>query len=162
MFHVKQISFSRKGFSLVSKNPLFFLYDIYSRRLHDTDSPEPGEGGADFPRIAPLEGFFLRVTWEQGRESIINIEPHIRAFKALAPLRSPEEFRQARVGEWGWHLEWPGGADIPTPARRKEKRTRPCSATAGYSHARAGVAIPASTQGKRIKDGFLYAGVPTP
>jgi hypothetical protein len=52
------------------------------------------------------------VTWEQGRESLINLESHIRAFKVLAPLREPEEFRQVRVGEWSWHLEWPCGVDI--------------------------------------------------
>ena len=66
-----------------------------------------------------LQGFSVCLTWEQGRESLINLEPHIRAFKALAPLRSPEEFRQVRVGEWGWHLEWPCGADISSDTLRR-------------------------------------------
>lgn len=66
-----------------------------------------------------LEGFSVCVTWEQGRESLINLEPHLRAFKVFAPLRSLDEFRQARVGEWGWHLEWPCGADISSDTLRR-------------------------------------------
>jgi len=69
--------------------------------------------------VACLEGFSLCVTWEQGRESLVNLEPHIRAFKAFAPLRNPAEFRQARVGEWGWHLEWPCGVDIAGDSLRR-------------------------------------------
>ena len=66
-----------------------------------------------------LEGFSVRVTWEQGRENLINLEPHIRAFKALAPLRNLEEFRQVRLGEWGWHLEWPCGVDVASDSLRR-------------------------------------------
>ena len=66
-----------------------------------------------------LEDFSISVTWEQGRESRINLEPHIRAFKTLIPLRNAEEFRQVRVGEWGWHLEWPCGADISSDTLRR-------------------------------------------
>ena len=69
--------------------------------------------------VKHLEGFSICVTWEQGQESLVNLEPHIRAFKALAPLRKPEEFRQVRVGEWGWHLEWPCGADIAGDSLRR-------------------------------------------
>ena len=54
-----------------------------------------------------------------GRASLVNLEPHIRAFKAFAPLRNPAEFRQARVGEWGWHLEWPCGVDIAGDSLRR-------------------------------------------
>ena len=65
------------------------------------------------------EDFSICVTWEQGRESLINLEPHIRAFRTLAPLRNLEEFRQVRVGEWGWHLEWPCGMDISSDSLRR-------------------------------------------
>jgi DNA-binding XRE family transcriptional regulator len=70
-------------------------------------------------RVEYMEGFSLCLTWEQGRESLINLEPHISAFKALAPLRNLEEFRQVRTGEWGWHLEWPCGADISSDTLRR-------------------------------------------
>ena len=70
-------------------------------------------------RVAYQQDFSVCVTWEQGRESIINLESHIRAFKALAPLRNTEEFGQVRVGEWGWHLEWPCGADISSDTLRR-------------------------------------------
>lgn len=66
-----------------------------------------------------LEGFSVCITWEQGGESLVNLEPHIRAFKALAPLRDQEEFCRARPGEWGWHLEWPCGADISSDSLRR-------------------------------------------
>ena len=65
------------------------------------------------------EGFSICVIWEQGQESLINLEPHIRAFKKLAPLRNLEEFRQVRMGEWGWHLEWPCGMDISSDSLRR-------------------------------------------
>ena len=66
-----------------------------------------------------LEDFFVRVAWEQGRESRIDLGPHIRAFKALAPLRNLEEFHKVRVGEWGWHLEWSCGLDISSDTLRR-------------------------------------------
>ena len=69
--------------------------------------------------VESLEGFSLRVTWEQGRESLINLEAHVRAFKALAQLRNLDVFRQARVGEWGWSLEWPCGADVSSDTLRR-------------------------------------------
>lgn len=65
------------------------------------------------------DGFSVSVIWDQGRESRIDLEAHIRGFKALAPLRNPEEFRHLRVGEWGWHLEWPCGADISSDTLRR-------------------------------------------
>ena len=69
--------------------------------------------------VEHLEGFVLCVAWELGRESLVDLESHIRAFKTLAPLRNFEEFRQARVGEWGWHLEWPCGMDISSDTLRR-------------------------------------------
>lgn len=66
-----------------------------------------------------LEDFSICVTWEQGRESRIDLEPHIRTFKSLAPLRNPEEFQQVFVGEWGWQLEWPCGLDISSDTLRR-------------------------------------------
>jgi DNA-binding XRE family transcriptional regulator len=65
------------------------------------------------------DGFSIDVTWEQGRESRINLEAHIHAFKALGPLRNLEAFQHMRVGEWGWHLEWPCGVDISSDTLRR-------------------------------------------
>lgn len=70
-------------------------------------------------QVEYLQDFSVCVTWEQGRESIIDLAPHIRAFRALAPLRDQEQFRLVSVGEWGWHLEWPGGADISSDTLRR-------------------------------------------
>ncbi len=64
-------------------------------------------------------GFSICLTWEQGRESLIDLGPHLHTFKALAPLRNPEEFRRVRVGEWGWCLEWPCGMDISGDTLRR-------------------------------------------
>ena len=69
--------------------------------------------------VVYLEDFSIGVTWEQGRESLINLEAHIRAFKALAPLRNLEEFRQVQVGEWGWYIAWPCGVDIASDSLRR-------------------------------------------
>jgi DNA-binding XRE family transcriptional regulator len=65
------------------------------------------------------EAFSIRVGWEDGRESVVDLEKHIRAFKILAPLRDFGEFRRVSVGEWGWFLAWPCGAEVSGDTLRR-------------------------------------------
>lgn len=69
--------------------------------------------------VRHLNAFSIHVTWEHGRKSVINLEKHIRTFKALSPLRNIEEFQRVDVGEWGWFLVWPCGADISSDTLRR-------------------------------------------
>lgn len=55
----------------------------------------------------------LRVRWREGDESVIDISGMIENFKVYAPLRkSPELFRQVRVGEYGTDIVWTDEIDM--------------------------------------------------
>jgi len=55
----------------------------------------------------------LRVTWDQGDESLVDLSSLIQTFRAYAPLRqSPELFRQVRVGEHGTDIVWTDEIDM--------------------------------------------------
>lgn len=55
----------------------------------------------------------LRVRWDKGDESLINLSGPIETFRVYAPLRrSPEMFRQARVGDQGTDILWTDDIDM--------------------------------------------------
>ena len=55
----------------------------------------------------------LRVRWDRGNESLIDVSGMIENFRVYAPLRnSPELFRQVRVGEYGTDVVWPDEIDM--------------------------------------------------
>jgi Protein of unknown function (DUF2442) len=55
----------------------------------------------------------LRVRWEQGAESLIDVSGMIESYKVYAPLRqSPELFRKVRVGEYGTDVIWTDAIDM--------------------------------------------------
>jgi hypothetical protein len=58
--------------------------------------------------VAPGEQpMTLRVRWDKGEESLIDVSGMIHSFRQYAPLRqSPELFRQVRVGEHGTDVVW--------------------------------------------------------
>jgi DNA-binding transcriptional regulator YiaG len=69
------------------------------------------------PRIAAVspgdEPLTLRVRWDKGDESLIDVSGMIESFKIYAPLRhSPELFRQVRVGEYGTDVVWTDEIDM--------------------------------------------------
>src|ERR1700691_6174643 len=69
------------------------------------------------PRIAAVtpsdEALTLRVRWDKGNESLIDVSSIIKSFRLYAPLRqSPELFRQVRVGEYGADVVWPDEIDM--------------------------------------------------
>jgi DNA-binding transcriptional regulator YiaG len=62
------------------------------------------------PEAAPMT---LRVRWDKGDESLIDVSGMIESFRLYAPLRqSPELFRQVRVGEHGTDLVWTDEIDM--------------------------------------------------
>jgi DNA-binding transcriptional regulator YiaG len=64
--------------------------------------------------VAPGERpMTLRVCWDKGAESLIDVSGIIQSFRVYAPLReSPELFRQVRVGEHGTDIVWTDEIDM--------------------------------------------------
>jgi DNA-binding transcriptional regulator YiaG len=63
------------------------------------------------PRIVAVtpgeQPMTLRVRWDKGGESLVDVSGMIESFRAYAPLRqSPERFRQVQVGEYGTDIVW--------------------------------------------------------
>lgn len=55
----------------------------------------------------------VQVRWDTGDDRLIDISGVIDSFRFYGPLRhDPELFRQAKVGEFGADVVWPGGLDI--------------------------------------------------
>jgi hypothetical protein len=63
------------------------------------------------PRIAAVEAerpFRVRVHWAGSTETDrVDLKALVHRLKGLAPLRDPKLFKQVRVKEWGWAIEWP-------------------------------------------------------
>src|SRR5437016_716824 len=69
------------------------------------------------PRItdvaAGASSLSLRVRWDKGEESLVDVSGMIEGFRVYVPLRqSPEMFRQVRVGEYGTDVVWPQNIDM--------------------------------------------------
>lgn len=69
------------------------------------------------PRIvavsADKEPLTLRVRWDKGDESRVDVSSLIETFRVYEPLRrSPALFRQARVGEQGTDVVWNDEIDM--------------------------------------------------
>jgi DNA-binding XRE family transcriptional regulator len=64
--------------------------------------------------VAPGEPpMTLRVRWDKGEESLIDVSGMIQSFRVYAPLRqSPELFRQVKVGEYGTDVVWSDEIDM--------------------------------------------------
>lgn len=69
------------------------------------------------PRIVAVtpgeEPMSLRVRWDHGGESLVDLSGMIESFRVYAPLRqSPELFRRVRVGEYGADIVWTDEIDM--------------------------------------------------
>jgi len=55
----------------------------------------------------------LRIRWDKGDESLVDVSGMIETFRVYEPLRhSPDLFRQARVGEHGADIVWSDDIDM--------------------------------------------------
>jgi DNA-binding XRE family transcriptional regulator len=69
------------------------------------------------PRIVAVaageEPMMLRVRWDEGTESLIDVSGMIQTFRVYAPLRrSADLFRQVRLGEHGTDVVWTDEIDM--------------------------------------------------
>lgn len=62
--------------------------------------------------VQPLEGFLLRLSFDDGTEREVDLEHELWG-PVFEPLRAdPELFRQVRVDEELGTIVWPNGADV--------------------------------------------------
>jgi hypothetical protein len=69
------------------------------------------------PRIVAVvpgeEPMTLRIRWDTGAETLVDLSGIIQSFRPYAPLRrSPELFRRVRVGDYGTDVVWTDQIDI--------------------------------------------------
>ena len=69
------------------------------------------------PRIVAVAAdekpLFLRIRWDSGAESLVDVSDLVATFRLYAPLRqSPEFFRQVRLGEHGVDVGWNDDVDM--------------------------------------------------
>jgi hypothetical protein len=69
------------------------------------------------PRIAAVsagrKSLTLNISWNSGEESRVDVSGLIETFQVYEPLRrSPELFRQVRVGEYGTDVVWTDEIDM--------------------------------------------------
>lgn len=56
----------------------------------------------------------LRIRWDKGDESRVDVSGLVETFRAYAPLRhSPELFGQVRLGDYGTDVVWNDEIDMP-------------------------------------------------
>lgn len=85
--------------------------------------------GEPLPRIKRVRAgnnFNIVVTWESGaragKRDVIDLAPHIFAFKVFRPLRrDPKLFNGVRVGAFGSAVEWGEGDELAIPANLLEE-----------------------------------------
>jgi DNA-binding transcriptional regulator YiaG len=55
----------------------------------------------------------LRIRWDKGDENLVDVSGMIESFRVYEPLRrSPDLFRQVRVGEHGTDIVWSDDIDM--------------------------------------------------
>lgn len=61
--------------------------------------------------LEPRGSARLMVRWSDDATVELDLSPLLQR-RGFAPLSDPDLFNQARVGEWGHSVEWPGGVEI--------------------------------------------------
>jgi hypothetical protein len=55
----------------------------------------------------------LRIRWDNGEDTLVNLSGPINAYRFYAPVRDNDGlFRRVQVGEHGTDIVWPGGLDM--------------------------------------------------
>ena len=68
------------------------------------------------PRLAAVsfgeQPLTLRLRWESGNESLVDVSGMVERFRLYEPLQSPDVFRQVRLGEHGTDVVWTDDIDM--------------------------------------------------
>jgi hypothetical protein len=57
--------------------------------------------------VTPVADYCLDVRFADGSGGRVSLKESVFSLPGLAPLRDPEAFSRAIVGEYGWEAEWP-------------------------------------------------------
>ena len=66
------------------------------------------------PRLlaaAHVGGYRIRLRFADGTEAVVDFEVEL-AGQVFESLRDERRFREFRISEGGWTIEWPNGADF--------------------------------------------------
>lgn len=66
----------------------------------------------DVTEVKPLDGYRLRVRFEDGVDGVVDLKDVIRFTGVFAPLRDPDYFAQVRVNADTGTVFWPNDADL--------------------------------------------------
>jgi hypothetical protein len=66
----------------------------------------------DVISVEPLEGFQVRLRFEDGVVGVIDLAKHVSFRGVFEPLRDPVYFRLVRVDAELGTIVWPNGADL--------------------------------------------------
>jgi hypothetical protein len=66
---------------------------------------------ADVVALEILKGFTVRLTFDDGAENVIDLDPFLKG-PIFEPWRDPARFREIFVDKDGGTIAWPNGADI--------------------------------------------------
>lgn len=64
--------------------------------------------------VTTLPGFKVRLEWDVGQISVVDISDIIDRYDIFAPIReNPARFDQVTIGEYGYDLHWSDLMEIP-------------------------------------------------
>jgi hypothetical protein len=66
----------------------------------------------DIVNVQPLDGYRLRLRFEDGVEGVVDVAQCVPFTGVFAPLRQREEFEAVRVNPELGSIYWPSGADL--------------------------------------------------
>ena len=66
----------------------------------------------DIVFVEALDGYRLRLRFEDGAEGLVNVKQMIPFEGVFAPLKDENEFRRVRVNPEFGCIEWPCGVDL--------------------------------------------------
>lgn len=62
--------------------------------------------------VEPLSAHVLRIRWRDHGEDTVDLSREIAFVRSLEPLREPEAFAAAQVGEYGWTVAWSDDVEL--------------------------------------------------
>ena len=68
--------------------------------------------------VFALDGGMVRVTWDDGVTSLVDLKPVMAGHLVLEMLAIPEIFHDVSVVPGGGGIEWPNGADFSARSLR--------------------------------------------
>ncbi|MBV8841460.1 MAG: DUF2442 domain-containing protein [Bryobacterales bacterium] len=66
----------------------------------------------DVIQARALDGYRVWIRFEDGREGVVDLQPHLKFREVFAPLKDPSYFGQLHVDANLGTIIWPNGADF--------------------------------------------------